>query len=487
MMKCLKQRWMSLLSLVLTVVIVACSTLPAEAATKAAPVLDENFATASAAILADANTVQYAAVLPSLPATDDGLMYVYALQVYEYAIPAGALPVATVAASTNPVVTFPLNHHQANTRLYSKFVLAVKQGGVMKMIAHGQFVRNPELLATHTHARAAHPLKGLQGVDFLNLDLQTNNTIIASHLSRVTQVICTGGDPAMVNPYAKVADAKPVPISLYMLNANDAAAVNLLITRMEYYASTSQKCDDWIIGNEVNVRQWNYMSWQGWDQYMRQYEQVFRIMYIAIKSNNANANVYTCIDQNWDRNRPTSHAEYYQFMDGKDFLTKFAADMRLNGDIDWGVAHHPYTVPLTWARFWNMSGCPSGSYMRNMITSNKMVSFQNLSVVTNFLQTPEMLSPTGTVRHYMISELGIANAQGGQVQAAALCASYMAAARNPFVEQVIYSSASSAGVDTTFTPEALGMFNNMDGAQSLAFQQYAMSVIGISDWGQVLR
>lgn len=449
--------------------------------------VDNSFASNPKATILDASSVKFTASLPSIPVSDDGMLYLYQLQVYEYAIPAGAQPIGSVSASTNPEIVFDLNKGQANTRLYSKFVLAIKSGGAIKTLCEPQFVCNPEILATHTHARSTHPLKGIQGVDFMNVPIQSSDVVPPNLLSRVAQILSYGTDMSFVNPYAKVGDSKPVPQSCYMLNANDAAGVNLLINKMEYYAANATKTDDWIVGNEVNVRQWNYMSWQGWDEYMRQYEQVFRIVYIAVKSNNANANVYLCLDQNWDRNRASSHAEYYHYIDGKDFLIQFAADIKRNGDIDWGISQHPYTVPLTWAKFWDMSGCPDGGYCANMINGNKMVSFQNLTTITNFLQQGSMLSPRGAVRHFMISEIGACNAQGEEVQAACICAEYMAAARNPYVENIIYSSSVGVGVDTTFSAAAQDMFNNMDGANGAEYQQRAMNTIGITDWGQVLH
>lgn len=450
-----------------------------------------DFATAAAAKLADGNTVTFLAVLPSAPASDDGVLYLYQLNPSEYSISATSQLLATSAITTNPAFSFALNHKTANTRLYSKFALCVKRSGVMTMIAYPQYISNPEVLATRTHARQAHAKKGLQGKDFMNLYLFSSNETHPRLLSRVVQVTNNGQNQAATNPYSRAAvmpqDTHPQAASYYMLNAHEKAGVDLLVNKMEYYAAEAYKTDDWIIGNEVNVRQWNYMIWVSWDEYLRQYEQVFRVCYNAIKSNNANAQVYVCLDQNWDRNRPNTHPEYFQFMDGKDFLTQFQLDMKRGGDIDWGVAQHPYTVPLYYAKFWDMSGVQDGAYMANMVNSNKMVSFQNISTITNFLATPAMLSPKGTVRHVILSEIGICNAQGEDVQAAALCASYISAATNPYVEQIIYSSAHHGTFDSTFLPKAQDMYNNMDGANSQAYQNFALSVMGKTSWAQVIR
>ena len=452
---------------------------------------DATYASAAACQLIDGNTVAFTAVFPAAPPSDDGILYLYQLATYEYAIPATA-PIAQVANSQQPYFTFALNHKTANTRLYSKFVVATKVNGVMTMLSQPQYITNPEILATHTHARKAHSKKGLQGVDFMNVLMNQQTQILASRLPRVAQIVNNGADQLMTNPYSRVsaipADPHPNAASFYMLNAADAQGVSLLINKMEYYGSTAGVTDDWIIGNEVNVRQWNYMIFISWDEYIRQYEQVFRICYTAIKSNNANAQVFICLDQNWDRNRPASHKEYYEYIDGKDFLDKFAADIAATGNISWGLAQHPYTVPLTYAKFWDMSGCPDGGYMAGMINNNKMVSFQNLSTITNYMSTnPAMLSPAGTVRPILLSEVGISNAQGDQVQAAALCASYVAAVNNPYVEQIIYLNANHGNFDTTLLPAAQDMFNNMDGANAQAYWNQALQIMGVSSFSQVVH
>lgn len=455
--------------------------------------LNSGFATAAVATILDASTVSYSAVLPSIPASDDGVLYLYQLQVYEYAIAPTAAPIATSAMSQTPTMTFALNRGTASTRLYSKFALAVKQGGVPVMIAEPQFVSNPEILATHTHAQAPRSLKGMQGQRFTNLYIGAANEVPPSLMPQCVKVLNTGADQLLTNPYSRAdqlaTDPHPMTdVDLFMMNAADAAGVAHLAERMEYFAANASKTDEWIIGNECNVRKRNEIRWLGWDEYMRQYEQVFRVCYIAIKSNNANARVLTCIDQNWDRNRPASHAEYYEFIDGKDFLTTFAADSRKGGDMNWGLAIQPYTVPLTYAKFWDMSGCPSGGYCAQQVRQNKMISFQNIGTVVSFMQTPAMVNAMGAPRPIIFSELGISADQGDAVQAAALCASYVAAERfYPYIDEIFYVNVTAGGVNGTFGPATMDMFNNMDGANALAYRANAMATIGISDWSQVLR
>ena len=52
--------------------------------------------------------------------------------------------------------------------------------------------------------------------------------------------------------------------------------------------SNHGKVSNWIIGNEINNQQWNYMGSMDLTNYVKVYQQAFRIFYTAIKSTNAN-------------------------------------------------------------------------------------------------------------------------------------------------------------------------------------------------------
>jgi len=419
-----KKRKMSLLlSIILTVVTVIgigiSPVLSVEANAKGTSV-------SAKCLLADASTVQFSAKLSSAPKTDDGILYLYQLKTYEYAIPAGAQPIANCAASTNPVMSFALGGREANGRLYAKYVLAAKQGGAVVMLGSPQYISNPEVLATHTH-REARPAKTTVGAELTNLTINGSGegNMPTGFCKRTIQVLCKGGT-TVTNPKAIAADTHPVTPQNFMLNAATDAGIEGLVRDMTNYASNGAG-QDFIIGNEVNERMWNYMAWTSWDDFMREYAQAFRVCYTAIKSCNAEAKVYISLDQNWNRNRPTSHQEYYSYIDGQDFLKKFAGIMNDGGNIDWDLAIHPYTVPLTYAKFWDMSGAADGSYCAKQIKNNSMMSFQNMTVVTNYMAKAEMLNRSGKMRDIIINEFGVSTAQGEDIQAAALCAASLRA------------------------------------------------------------
>ena len=454
--------------------------------TNAAKALNQAFAVAAQSILLDKKTISYTATLPEIPVSDDGIVYLYEMQPFEYAVAPTAVPAASAPASLTPAFTVPYTE----TRLYTKLGLAVKSGGQNVLIANPQYIANPELLAAHTKARQVRALKSEQGKEFCNLYLTENTAGVMAGRYTTAQVMNTGSNQAITNPYSRAAlmptDPRPVTPRHYMLNASEPAGINAIASELSKVAANST-IENFIIGNEVNVRTWNYMIWTDWDSYIREYAQAFRVAYNAVKSQNANAHVFICIDQNWDRNRPVGHAEYYEFIDGKDFLAKFNALIASEGNIDWGVAQHPYPVPLTYAKFWDMSGCPSGSYMAAQVSSGKMMTFQNLTLLTNALQSPEMLSPSGAVRHVILSEIGLTNAQGTEVQAAALYASYVAAKSNPFVEIIYLLSFSEPQVDTRLSGQSQLVYDSLGTANEAVYDAWAKAYIGISDWSQVIR
>lgn len=438
-------------------------------------------------VLLDKNTISYEASLSAIPVSDDGFFYLYEMQPYEYEVSIAAEPVAKAPVSLKPKFTIPFTA----ARLYKKLGLAIKSAGQNVLVAYPQYITNPEILAQYTKPRQKRTLKSEQGKDFCNLNLSGNIAGVLAGQYTTAQVMNEGHNQVITNPYSRTSvmssDTHPVKPRYCMLNASEPAGITAITSELALCAANST-VENFIIGNEVNTRTWNYMIWTDWDSYVREYVQAFRIAYNAIKSKNANARVFVCIDQAWDRNLSTGDKEYYQVMDGKDFLARFNLMIASEGNIDWGVAQHPYPVPLTYAKFWDMSGCRNGGYMNEQVASGKMITFQNLSLLTDYMQTPEMLSPTGKVRHLILSEIGLTNAQGSEVQAAALYASYIAAKNNPYVDEIIYLlTYSEPKIDTRLSGQAQLVYNSLGTVNEAVYEAWAKSFIGISDWSQVIN
>jgi hypothetical protein len=352
-----------------------------------------------------------------------------------------------------------------------------------------QYICNPELLATHTKTRVDYPAKLPEGLFAnYNIDMTQYSDSYVYGTAKIVQFNNYGTNPVLKHPLAEAEDihapweydVDKQPFQ-YMLNAADMDGITLMAELMHEVAANGPG-QDYIIGNEVNVRKWCYISYVEDEQFIREYMQVFRVAYNAIKSADANARVFICLDHNWDRDHPEDYWEHYSMIDAKDFLICFNEMINEEGPIDWNLAYHPHLVPLTWAKFWDNS-----EPYRSLVSDNHMVTIQNLSEVTDLLCREEFLNRKGEVRDVMATEVTYSANQGPDVQGAAVYAAYMSVLYNPYVETIVINQDPQADINGIFTPKALEVYENMDGPNAYQYDVWAKKVIGIRDWGQVLR
>ena len=177
--------------------------------------------------------------------------------------------------------------------------------------------------------------------------------------------------------------------------------------------------DNWVIGNEVNYpNAWNFTPHNGIANYADQYALAFRIWYNAIKANNPSANVYIPFDYVWTEHSPA--AGYYK---AKDLLQLLNERLR---DTDYGIAWHPYPEGLADPNFED-----DGKAVNN--ENSPIINMKNINVLTDYLQRAEYLSPSGKVRHLILSEQGF-NATNEDIQADQIAKAYNIAKNNPYIE-----------------------------------------------------
>lgn len=418
------------------------------------------------------------------PSSDDGRIYLFELRTYDYGIPNGKAPLDSVGSSSSVSFTIPLNYsYGCDGRLYNKFVMAVKRGGTWSLVTNAQYITNPEAVATDIKLREIRPVKVLceGNVGNISLDGVPNGSGVATQ-----HVVFTNTDPHVVtsDPHQS-GDAYPVkanPVVAYMLNANDDAGIAGLVNDMTEYAGGLTYAQDFVIGNEVNQRCWNYAAYTDWDTYVRRYVQAFRVCYTAIKAANPNAMVYTSLDQVW--NKQVSSTEY---IDGKVFLDKFNSMINENGNIDWNLTIHPYPNPLYYAKFWDLSGLANGATFKAQVDNDQVLTFMNLSALTNVMTRSDYLNRYGMVRDIIIDEIGLGTNAGLDAQAAAICASWAAFERNPYITQYMYLEVDVNGFFPTMTGYSRECFDAMGTLNENKYMEWAKDYIGIADWSQVLR
>ena len=498
----------------------------------------------------DSSKVVVSGLMEGIPKSDDRRIYVFNVATYNNGLVEGQEPITSIRKSDDQFsFTFNLNYKQANSRLFDKFAIGIKQNGKYVLLSDFRYITNPERRAQYQYAYPkAASKKGLlvdpyklEGNELRDLGVKqaaynipvgrlVGHTSSANYptiyynyqgqtylfdgqvvkeydiiFSRLTQLgIQTtaiilndwnGGYLNLVHPNARKAGACPY----YMFNASDKSGVDHMAAiatfLAERYSGTAHgQVVNWVIANEVNARKhWNYYAAVDAQTYAEVYADAFRVFYNAIKSVNACAKIYMPVDQTWNRN--LNDGDY----DARDIIDYFNAYIKAEGNIDWDLSHHPYPVPLTHAAFWNM---PSNYKRMNLVTNSvdtKMVTMQNINVVTSYLQREELLNPYGESRSVILSEQGFNSLSGQGVQAAAFAYAYYIAEANSHIDGFLLNRQTDAAAEVAqgmafginnadgSHKQIYNVYKNIDGPNSQAATEFAKSIIGISSWSDVIR
>lgn len=478
------------------------------------------------------------------PASDDDYFYLMEMDMYDTELDQERDAVASAQKDGEIVLSAGVNENSVDSRLYSKFVVAVKLDGEYVPLCEPQYITNPEALSAYQEAYPQRDsIKGIlvdpmrvDQLDDLHVNHAAYNIPIGNILGETTNALYptiyytyngrtyafNGQRIAEYDSIFSRLTAKGITISAILLNNKSSAypqithplsrdgsayyygfnaaeedGVELLAAvgsflAQRYRDTTCGTVMNWIVGNEVNVRtDWNYMQHVDLDTYAREYANAVRVFYNSIKSMNANARVFVSMDQQWDRNISTN-----QNYDAKDLMVSFNDIVSSEGNIDWGLAHHPYAYPLTNTTFWD-----SSSKIRKLITDGQdtsIVTMENIEVVTDFLQQEVLLTADGEVRPVILSELGYSSTEGEVNQAAAFAYAYYAAESNPYIDALILSRQTDAAEEVA-QGLALGLttqggqqkyiyqvFQNIDQAGSETYTEFAKSVIGINSWTEIM-
>ncbi len=421
-------------------------------------------------------------------ASEDGQYHLVASNANQTAPVGTDVAQVPVAAAAN--FSIPLAKDTANSMLFKKFTVCVISGGALKPVSNSMYITNPEACASFAPARMDYGKKGilpdlLKSVADLNqpADLGAKQVNLNFPLSRLNSlagfdysvrkynslgmqvnfiILVDNNTPAtFVNPYSMDAFGAH---NNYGLNAHTDEGVAALEYAASYLAKHYSgigygQVDNFIIGNEVNAWYlWNYMNCGSNEVFMKEYSDAFRIMYNGIKSENANANVYACIDHQWAR----AEASYY--VSGKYFLTQLNNNIKSEGNIDWRVAVHPYNAPLYAAGAWTTG--KNVSHNQN----SPYITMANLDVLTDFLCTPEMRSSTGAVRTVKCSEVGYSSANGEAAQAADLVYAYLSAENNRYVDGLVISRERDHEFD--ISQGMVSGLTNLDGSHKMGYEFY---------------
>lgn len=490
------------------------------------------------------NQIMVSAAVSAQVPSDDNNYYLFELKPYQGAIGNRQDFCAKAEKAATVVFTTTLDEGTAASKLYSKFVVAVKSGNMFTAVSKEFYITNPEAIAAHTvenpvttsikgvtvdnSAVFMIPELGVQHVSYLlgiNRFFEPGATVPYTYNGKTynfNQQVVTEYDTAMsifnllhtevtmniVNAYnpATAFTVKPVArVSgnhYYAFNVDEQQGAESIEALMCFLAErysnpTTGIITNWIIGNEVNNNSpWHFSGDCNVSDFTLEYERMFRMCYNAIKSRNANARVLTCIDQrwNWEDGSPNAYA-------ARKFIDNFNTDVATHGNIDWGVAWHPHPVPLTVAKFWDMPSNYKALKLIDHTANTKMINPQNMEVFTDYMAQPAFLAPNGQVRYIIISEI-LFNSQttNEATQAASFAYAYKLAEKNPYIKAFIVHRLVDDPSEKASDKIACGIYNcdangwvstpkqiydvykYIDTPESAAHTQFALPIIGASSW-----
>lgn len=482
---------------------------------------------------------------------DDGYYYLFELQPYEKEIGTRTDYAAWSDKKKETVFTLDFSGQPSDKRLYSRYVAAVRTGDTYREISAPIYVTNPgDVAAYREEYPEAMSKKGLLiELDMLGdaLDLGVKHTTINipyHHLVGGTLKYTYDGETYyfnkdLIESYDKMIgafSAKGIVVTAILLNGwndsfpelheqgaaknNDAFYYGFNVSTEQGYKTTKAlmsfmaerysgahdlygRVSNWIIGNEINNnKNWNYVGPMDLASYTKLYEKVFRVAYTAIKGQNKNARVFFSTDYEWKKEN--TNLQYA----AKDFIDLFNSGIRSEGNIEWGLAYHPYPYPMVEPEFWD----DDQTGMVNDTFDSPVVNFKNLNVLTDYFQRPELLAADGTVRHIILSEEGftsdsISRGKVYDIQAAAFAYAYYLVDSNPYIDAFILNrQVDSIGevntscafglwtVDMERPDKVIAVmpknihqvFKYIDTKKSLKYTEFAKSIIGISNWSEVI-
>ncbi|MCM1388110.1 MAG: DUF5722 domain-containing protein [Bacillus sp. (in: Bacteria)] len=484
---------------------------------------------------------------PGLAISDDGYYYLFEEKTYQSEL-SGEEYIVEDQKDVDLTFSVNLNYNTVGSRLFSKFVVAVRKGGKFVAISEPKYITNPEAIARYNPSFiATNSKKGLlvdpeklAGAELEDLGVKHaiyniplsrilgntsneyyptvyytyngksyafNGQIIAeydyvfSSLSRkgITTTAVILNDMAyntmtLIHPLARSGGRAPY----YAFNAAESEGVEYLAAvgsflASRYSGSGNGTVMNWVIGNEINARsEWNYIQYMDTESYVDEYAKAFRVFYNAIKSINGNARVYISIDQQWGKSLYSNNGYA-----AKDIVDEFNRNIKSGGNIDWDMAQHPYNYPLTSAKAWSTSG-KAGSYIIDSETT-PVISIRNIHVLTNYLQKEEFLTDSGQVRHVILSEMGYTSSQGQDLQAASFVYAYKVIEANRYIDSMLFSRQTDATEEVN-QGLALGIntlggghksiynaYKYVDTDQSSTYTDFALKIIGISGWNEIIR
>lgn len=547
------KRWLTLCSMVLT--LMAVGIIPIQAA----EMPPTEFAHITSCQIEGGNQISIKGQMEgswSDPAIYDNYLYLFEMKPYQRNLNGRTDYCAWITKGDELSFQLSLNLGTENDRLYSSFVVAVFDGSQYTIVSNEAYVTNPESVAKYTDEyKNGQTKKGLMiqttpamisdafdlGVNHVIVGIPFNHILgngieyqydgktyhfnkdvlavyddtirrMSEKNMTVTAVVLNGwSDSTPQLYYPGITQQSAATATYYGFHVATEEGYETLKAiaafLAERYSSLSTgygKVSNWVIGNEINNQHWNYMGPMSLETYMEEYERAFRVFYTAFKSTSKHSRVFFSTDFNWMHD-----ADGQLKYNAKDVVDTFNNLVIPGGNIDWGLAYHPYSIPLTEPEFWDDPQTGLISYE----ASSPVINMINLNVLTDYLQQAHMRNSKGEVRPVILSEQGFTSTSATrgtteELQAAAIAYAYYIADSNPYIDAFIMSrqvdAPSEAAQSCTFglwhcdmskpndivptmRKQSWTVYKNIDNRKTtLETTEEYKALIGIDKWSDVI-
>lgn len=424
---------------------------------------------------------------------DNNKLYLFELKAYEDNLGSRTDYISELDRNTTIKTSIDLLEGQENTRLYSKFIIAIKKNNKYYPISNAIYITNSgEIAKSKLPYQDANSKKGLlidmnmlsdafelgvkhaivnfnldqilgEGIDytyegktyhFNKNAIATYDTTVSTFSNKSMQVTAV-----VVNSWNNTHKELMYPNVVknntaiyYGFNAKTKEGVETTRAIASFLAERYSgdnynygRVSNWVIGNEINNNEnWNYMGPMDVEKYSKEFARSFRVFYTAIKAKSKNARLFFSVDYDW--NYPKANKLKYR---AKQVIDLISENINTEGNIDWNLAYHPYPLPLTSANFWD--DVNTGQIKQDETTA--IINFANLHVLTDYLKGANFRDTSGKVRRVILSEQGFTSkspdkAEDKDLQAAAFAYAYYIADSDPYIDSFILSRQVDHPVET---------------------------------------
>jgi Family of unknown function (DUF5722) len=324
-------------------------------------------------------------------------------------------------------------------------------------------------------------------------------------------ILYQDADPTSAWPVLHHPDAAVGSGTVYAFNTKTADGIAHFTAAMEFLADRYTRADQrygravgYIVGNEVDAQWvWANTGELSLDDFLTYYARAVRIAWQATSKYWNGARTYISLTHCWtivcgENPQPEQPTRFYA---GRDVVDRLNALTKRTGDVGWNVAHHPYPENLFDPAFWNDTTALPGF-------DTPRITFKNVEVLPDYL-AQDQLRYAGASRRIILSEQGC-NTPGDSEEAERLQAACYAYAYykvrfldsiDAFILHRHVDHQQEGGLrlglwtwdDARTEPAMPGrhkvsydVFAGIDTDRSLELTDFAKSVIGISDWADVI-